>query len=80
MGTELVPETLYSNELTRLCAREDYIEEWNMPWNGADSSKIVEVASMMDDQKDPVSSATEFWNLCQDGTVASLCSGIVLEK
>jgi hypothetical protein len=24
--TELVPETLYSNELTRLCAREDYIE------------------------------------------------------
>jgi hypothetical protein len=23
---ELVPETLYSNELTRLCAREDYIE------------------------------------------------------
>jgi hypothetical protein len=25
MGTELVPET-YSNELTRLCAREDYIE------------------------------------------------------
>jgi hypothetical protein len=25
MGTELVPETLYSNELTRLCAREDYI-------------------------------------------------------
>jgi hypothetical protein len=24
MGTELVPETLYSNELTRLCAREDY--------------------------------------------------------
>jgi hypothetical protein len=27
MGTELVPETLYSNELTRLCAREDYIEE-----------------------------------------------------
>jgi hypothetical protein len=26
MGTELVPETLYSNELTRLCARDDYIE------------------------------------------------------
>jgi hypothetical protein len=26
MGTELVPETLYSNELMRLCAREDYIE------------------------------------------------------
>jgi hypothetical protein len=26
MGMELVPETLYSNELTRLCAREDYIE------------------------------------------------------
>jgi hypothetical protein len=26
MGTELVPETLYLNELTRLCAREDYIE------------------------------------------------------
>jgi hypothetical protein len=26
MGTELVPETLYSNELTRLCARENYIE------------------------------------------------------
>jgi hypothetical protein len=26
IGTELVPETLYSNELTRLCAREDYIE------------------------------------------------------
>jgi hypothetical protein len=26
MGTELVPETLYSNELTQLCAREDYIE------------------------------------------------------
>jgi hypothetical protein len=26
MGTELVPETLYSNELTRLCAREVYIE------------------------------------------------------
>jgi hypothetical protein len=26
MGTELVPETLYSNELTRLCAREDCIE------------------------------------------------------
>jgi hypothetical protein len=26
MGTELVLETLYSNELTRLCAREDYIE------------------------------------------------------
>ena len=25
MGTELVPETLYSNELTRLCAREDYV-------------------------------------------------------
>jgi hypothetical protein len=29
MGTELVPETLYSNELTRLCAREDYIEAEN---------------------------------------------------
>jgi hypothetical protein len=27
MGTELVPETLYSNELTRLCARENYIEQ-----------------------------------------------------
>jgi hypothetical protein len=26
MGTELVPETLYSNELTRLCAWENYIE------------------------------------------------------
>jgi hypothetical protein len=26
MVTELVPETLYSNELTRLCARENYIE------------------------------------------------------
>jgi hypothetical protein len=26
MGTELVPETLYSNELTRLCVREDYIK------------------------------------------------------
>jgi hypothetical protein len=26
LGTELVPETLYSNELTRMCAREDYIE------------------------------------------------------
>ena len=26
MGTELVPETLYSNELTRLCARENYME------------------------------------------------------
>jgi hypothetical protein len=26
MRTELVPETLYLNELTRLCAREDYIE------------------------------------------------------
>jgi hypothetical protein len=26
MGTELVPETLYLNELTRLCAREDCIE------------------------------------------------------
>jgi hypothetical protein len=26
MGTELVPETLYSKELTRLCAREDYID------------------------------------------------------
>jgi hypothetical protein len=26
MGKEPVPETLYSNELTRLCAREDYIE------------------------------------------------------
>jgi hypothetical protein len=26
MGTELVPETLYSNELTWLCTREDYIE------------------------------------------------------
>jgi hypothetical protein len=26
IGTELVPETLYSNELTQLCAREDYIE------------------------------------------------------
>jgi hypothetical protein len=26
MGTELVPETLYSNELTRLCALEIYIE------------------------------------------------------
>jgi hypothetical protein len=26
MGTELVPETLYSNELTRLCTQEDYIE------------------------------------------------------
>jgi hypothetical protein len=26
MGTELVPETLYSNELTRLCALENYIE------------------------------------------------------
>jgi hypothetical protein len=25
MGTELVPETLYSNEFTRLCARENYI-------------------------------------------------------
>jgi hypothetical protein len=30
MGTELVPETLYSNELTRLCAREDYIELSNV--------------------------------------------------
>jgi hypothetical protein len=29
IGTELVPETLYSNELTRLCAREDYIEFCN---------------------------------------------------
>jgi hypothetical protein len=28
MGTELVPETLYSNELTRLCAREDYIDSF----------------------------------------------------
>jgi hypothetical protein len=27
MGTELVPETLYSNELTWLCARENYIEQ-----------------------------------------------------
>jgi hypothetical protein len=27
MGTELVPETLYSKELTRLCAREDYIDD-----------------------------------------------------
>jgi hypothetical protein len=26
MGTELVPDTLYSNELTRLCARENYIK------------------------------------------------------
>jgi hypothetical protein len=26
MGMEIVPETLYSNELTRLCSREDYIE------------------------------------------------------
>jgi hypothetical protein len=26
MGTELVPEMLYSNEVTRLCARENYIE------------------------------------------------------
>ena len=26
MGTELGPETLYSNELTRLCAREDDID------------------------------------------------------
>jgi hypothetical protein len=26
IGTELVPETSYSKELTRLCAREDYIE------------------------------------------------------
>jgi hypothetical protein len=26
MGTEPVPETLYLNELTRLFAREDYIE------------------------------------------------------
>jgi hypothetical protein len=26
MGMELVPETLYSNELTRLCAQEDYIK------------------------------------------------------
>jgi hypothetical protein len=26
MGAELIPETLYSNQLTRLCAREDYIE------------------------------------------------------
>jgi hypothetical protein len=26
MGTELVLETLYSKELTRLCTREDYIE------------------------------------------------------
>jgi hypothetical protein len=26
MGTELLPETLHLNELTRLCAREDYIE------------------------------------------------------
>ena len=25
MGTDLVPEMLYSNELTRLCARENYI-------------------------------------------------------
>jgi hypothetical protein len=31
MGTELVPETLYSNELTRLCAREDYIVLFNYP-------------------------------------------------
>jgi hypothetical protein len=28
MGTEPIPETLYSNELTRLCAREDYIESY----------------------------------------------------
>jgi hypothetical protein len=28
MGTGLVPETLSSNELTRLCAREDYIESF----------------------------------------------------
>jgi hypothetical protein len=26
MGTELVPKPLYSNDLTRLCARENYIE------------------------------------------------------
>jgi hypothetical protein len=26
MGMELVPETLYSNKLTLLCARENYIE------------------------------------------------------
>jgi hypothetical protein len=30
MGTELVPETLYSNELTRLCARENYIKQLTM--------------------------------------------------
>jgi hypothetical protein len=26
MGTELVPETLYLNQLTQLIGREDYIE------------------------------------------------------
>jgi hypothetical protein len=30
MGTEPVPETLYSNELTRLCAREDYIKDFDL--------------------------------------------------
>jgi hypothetical protein len=30
MGTELVPETLYLNELTRLCALENYIEVSDM--------------------------------------------------
>jgi hypothetical protein len=29
MGTELVPKTLYSIKLTRLCAQEDYIERSN---------------------------------------------------
>jgi hypothetical protein len=32
MGTELVPETLYSNELTGLCAREDYILQDGCLW------------------------------------------------
>lgn len=51
-----------------------------MPGNGADGSKIVEMTSVIDDSMGPISSATEFLNPCQDGTVASVCSGILLEK
>jgi hypothetical protein len=38
------------------------------------------VTSVIDDSMGPISSATEFLNPCQDGTVASVCSEIVLEK
>jgi hypothetical protein len=42
MGTEPVPETLHLNKLTRLKAREDYIEYFSKP----DEPKIANLPSL----------------------------------